>query len=134
MFDTIFRISRVELGGLNIKIKKTPKFIQIGCTWRSLIICLDYKWTQFYEIDPFQSIGKVAKENLHTMTEELKAFEQERKRRKATESRGSTYWLFRQKRPRIPFLSFINKALMNMVQLPLNVSIDSESLSRSCFH
>ena len=43
-------------------------------------------WSIFYEIDPIQSIGKVAKENLHTMTEELKAFEQERKRRKATES------------------------------------------------
>ena len=43
-------------------------------------------WSISYEIDPIQSIGKVAKENLHTMTEELKAFEQERKRRKATES------------------------------------------------
>ena len=60
-------------------------------------------WSISYEIDPIKSIGKVAKENLHTMTEELKAFEQERKRRKATESRGSTDLLFRQKRPRIPF-------------------------------
>ena len=40
------------------------------------------------DIDSVSSIGKVAKENLHTMTEELKAFEQERKRRKATESQG----------------------------------------------
>ena len=40
------------------------------------------------DIDSASSIGKVAKENLHTMTEELKAFEQERKRRKATESQG----------------------------------------------
>jgi len=46
----------------------------------------DIVWSTSYEIDPIKSIGKVAKENLHTMTEELKAFEQERKRRKATES------------------------------------------------
>ena len=43
-----------------------------------------------HDIDSIPSIGKVAKENLHTMTEELKAFEQERKRRKATESQGET--------------------------------------------
>ena len=47
MFDTIFRISRVELGGLNIKIKKTPKFIQIGCTWRSLYMLYSLDGAKF---------------------------------------------------------------------------------------
>ena len=64
-----------------------------------------------YEIDPIKSIGKVAKENLHTMTEELKAFEQERKRRKATESWGIHGLTVQTKTSTDPCLKFYQQSI-----------------------
>ena len=51
------------------------------------------------------SFGTIAKANLQTMAEEFRRLENERMRKKATDS-------------------FINKAMINMMQLPLNITVD----------
>ena len=51
----------------------------------------------------------MAKANLQTMAEEVRRLEKERIRKKATDS-------------------FINKAMINMMQLPLNLTVDSTTL------